>query len=324
MRDVLFVLQNIDGALLKWDEKRDTFAPPQGMPCPRVRQLVGRLYELGWLFRQIDVYNKAQMAPGGSRGLVAQSFCHALRAELGEWYQLLAVLDAQRQSELSLVQLLVWSHEPMQRMLTMAQLVRSCGALKGGALSVAIHRHERHGDPDVSTYVRHLLRQTLSPLFEMLRRWVLHGELHDPHHEFFVETRPVPLHKLWHERYVLVEAMLPCFLSRALGEQVLLVGKAVGFIRLSCADAQWSLLGTKGADAAAGGGPGEAVGGNDACWLGQLEYEQEEQLQTFVRSAALRTNAGCSSCCWGASGCASTAPTSSSTCCSARATLCST
>ena len=42
------------------------------------------------------------------------------------------------------------------------QLVRSCGGLKGGALSVGIHRHERNGDPDVSTYVRHLLRQALS------------------------------------------------------------------------------------------------------------------------------------------------------------------
>ena len=32
--------------------------------------------------------------------------CHALQAELDEWYQLIAVLDAQRQTELSLVQLL--------------------------------------------------------------------------------------------------------------------------------------------------------------------------------------------------------------------------
>ena len=93
------------------------------------------------------------------------------------------------------------------------------------------------------------LAALLLPAYQALVR----GELHDPHHEFFVEMRPVPLHKLWHERYVLVEAMLPCFLSRALGEQVLLVGKAINFIRLSCADAQWSLLGTKGGapDAAA-------------------------------------------------------------------------
>ena len=66
----------------------------------------------------------------------------------------------------------------------------------------------------------------------------------------------MPLHKLWHERYVLVEAMLPCFVSAALGEQVLLVGKAINFIRLSCADSQWSLLTQKGADKPAA----EAVG----------------------------------------------------------------
>eukprot|EP00908_Phaeocystis_cordata_P018531 Transcript_29992.p1 GENE.Transcript_29992~~Transcript_29992.p1 ORF type:complete len:577 (+),score=304.80 Transcript_29992:1475-3205(+) len=180
--------------------------------------------------------------------------------------------------------LLVWSHEPMQRLLTMTQLVRSCGSLKGGALSVAIHRHERHGDPDVQTYVRHLLRQTLSPLFEMIRRWVLHGELRDPHHEFFVEQRPVPLPRLWHERYVLVEPMLPCFVSRALGEQVLLVGKAINFIRLSCADSQWSLLATDGADAPAAAAAGSAQ------LLEKLEYGQEEQLDAFVRSAAARAN----------------------------------
>ena len=123
VRDVLFVLQNIDGATIKWDAARDAFAPPAGMRLPRAsRQLVSRLCELGWLFRQIDGYIKAQAAPGGGGGLVAQAFCHALQAELGEWYQLLAVLDAQRQSELSLVQLLVWSHEPTQRMLVMTQV----------------------------------------------------------------------------------------------------------------------------------------------------------------------------------------------------------
>eukprot|EP00964_Phaeocystis_antarctica_P037645 scaffold21508_cov61-Phaeocystis_antarctica.AAC.8 len=105
--------------------------------------------------------------------------------------------------------------------------------------------------------------------------------------------------------------MLPCFVSAALGEQVLLVGKAINFIRLSCADSQWSLLTQKGADKPAaeavascasslppgcasssgGGGSGGGSGGGGASWLGELEYGQEEKLETFVRSAAARANA---------------------------------
>ena len=154
---------------------------------------------------------------GGSGGLVPQALRHALQAELDEWFQLLAVLEAQRQSELTLLQLLVWSAEPMQRLLLMAQLTRSSAALKGGALTVAIERrtlshllspplafshplppslarsqvaierHERHGDPLVRGYVRHLLRAACAPLFGMVRSWVLHGELADAHDEFFIE-----------------------------------------------------------------------------------------------------------------------------------------
>ena len=56
----------------------------------------------------------------------------------------------------------------MQRLLTMAQLTRGCGHLLGGAMTVAIARHERHGDPQVSGYVRHLLRAACAPLFGML------------------------------------------------------------------------------------------------------------------------------------------------------------
>jgi gamma-tubulin complex component 3 len=120
---------------------------------------------------------------------VPQAVCHALQAELDEWYQLIAVLDAQRQAELSLVQLLVWSHEPLLRLTTLVTLVRATGKLKGGAMTVAMQRQARHGDPAVAGYATHILRKACTPLFGMLARWVLVGELHDPHSEFFVERR---------------------------------------------------------------------------------------------------------------------------------------
>jgi gamma-tubulin complex component 3 len=219
-------------------------------------------------------------AAGAAAGLVPQALRHGLQTELREWFQLIAVLEAQRQSELTLVQLLVWSAEPMQRLIAMVQLVKGCGHLKGGAMCVAMRTYERHGDPALSKHVRQLLRRASAPLLEWLRAWVLRGELHDPHNEFFIEQRAVPNERLWAERYALRDEMLPGFIAKPLAAQALLVGKAINFIRLCCHDAQWTV-----ADDTSGGS-GAAVDS-----LGRLEYGQEEQLQVFVSSAAARANA---------------------------------
>jgi gamma-tubulin complex component 3 len=97
VRELLFVMQSIDGAHLKFDEPRDGFVLPSGTKVPTgARQLVGRLAELGWLFRQISSYVKAGAAARESGatagepvraegGLVAQALRHALQAELDEW-----------------------------------------------------------------------------------------------------------------------------------------------------------------------------------------------------------------------------------------------
>jgi gamma-tubulin complex component 3 len=242
VRELLFVMQNIDGAHLRWDETRDAFVLPRGAAVPPgARQLAGQLSELGWLFRQVQSFVKAAGAAaaaasataasgcaseGGAwaaaaaagaaaasagvapAGLVPQALRHALQIELDEWYQLLAVLEEQRQSELTLLQLSVWSAQPMQRLLLMAQLARACAPLKGGAMIVAIARHERHGDPLVRGYVRHLLRAAAAPLFGMIRMWVLQGELRDAHEEFFIESRATPLTALWEQRYALIASLI--------------------------------------------------------------------------------------------------------------------
>ena len=64
---------------------------------------------------------------------------------------------------------LVWSAEPMQRLIAMVQLVKGCGHLKGGAMCVAMRTYERHGDPALSKHVRqvraaaHRARAAASP-----------------------------------------------------------------------------------------------------------------------------------------------------------------
>jgi gamma-tubulin complex component 3 len=216
-------------------------------------------------------------------------------------FQLIAVLEEQRQSSLTLLQLLVWSSEPMHRLQLMAQLVRGSGHLKGGAMTVALARQERHGDPFVRGYVRQLLRAACAPMFAMLREWLLHGEITDAHDEFFVEQRATPLSRLWESRYVLRHAMLPCFLTEELALEVLNVGKALNFIRLCCGDTQWVLrLGaplrtTSAASSGTATGDGGRnadgkAGSVDASTLARIEYGQEARLPTVVRSAAALVN----------------------------------
>lgn len=73
VRELLFVMQNIDGAHLKWDDARDAFVLPRASAVPAgARQLAGRLAELGWLFRQIQGFVKAgEKAAAGGGGAAA-------------------------------------------------------------------------------------------------------------------------------------------------------------------------------------------------------------------------------------------------------------
>ncbi|KAL1528856.1 hypothetical protein AB1Y20_010179 [Prymnesium parvum] len=287
VRELLFVMQGIDGVHIKWEGAKDAFVVPRDTLMPAgARQLVGRLCELGWLYKQVQAY----VHEGAGAGLVPQSFRHALQVELTEWFQLIAILEAQRQSSLTLLQLLVWSHQPLQRLITLVQLVRSCGSLKGGAMSVAMARYERHGDPEVAGYVRHLLRQSCSPLLAMVRQWVMRGELLDPHNEFFIEQQAVPLNELWHQRYTLREAMLPSFVSKPLAHTILLVGKVINFIRLGCHDAEWTLtLASSSAPAAA---PRDAGAATDRHVIDMptLEFGREEEMEALVMRASTRAN----------------------------------
>ena len=64
-------------------------------------------------------------------------------------------------------------------------------------------------------------------------RWVLYGELQDPHKEFFVVLNPaITVRNIWRETYVLQHTMLPAYFSHNLAQKILLIGKSINFIRL--------------------------------------------------------------------------------------------
>ncbi|KAK6941949.1 Gamma tubulin complex component, C-terminal [Dillenia turbinata] len=293
VRDVLYACQGIDGKYVKFDKNVDGYALSESVRAPRsTRLMIQKLCELGWLFRKVKGYISESMDrfPAEDVGTVGQAFCAAMQDELSEYYKLLAVLEAQAMNPIPLVsesatsgnylslrRLSVWFAEPMVKMRLMAVLVDSCKLLRGGAMAGAIHMHAQHGDPMVHEFMRRLLRRVCSPLFEMVRKWVLEGELEDIFAEFFILGQQVKAESLWREGYRLHTGMLPSFISQSLAQRILRTGKSINFLRVCCEDSGWV---DAAAEAAAAAGTTTRRGG--------LGYGETDALETLVVEAAKR------------------------------------
>ncbi|KAJ6819482.1 gamma-tubulin complex component 3 [Iris pallida] len=294
VRDILYVSQGIDGRYVKFDHRLDSYDMLESIRIPRsTYTMVRRLSELGFLFRKVRNYINETISKFVVEevGTVGQAFASALQDELTEYYKLLAVLESQSLNPipssasdsgspanyLSLRRLSVWLAEPMVRMRLMAVLVDRCQDLRGGAMAGAIHGQAQHGDPLVQEFMGRLLRRVCSPLFEMVRSWVLEGELEDVFSEFFIVSQPVKAESLWREGYRIQSSMLPSFISPVLAQRILRTGKSINFLRVCCDDSGWADTAT---EAAAHVGTTTRRGG--------LGYGETDALEALVVEAAKR------------------------------------
>lgn len=293
VRDVLYACQGIDGKYVKFDNNSDGYVLSNLIKASRAtRTMIRKLCEMGWLFRKVKGYISESMErfPAEDIGTVGHAFCAALQDELSEYYKLLAVLEAQAMNPIPLVseaassgnylslrRLAVWFAEPMAKMRLMAVLVDKCRVLKGGAMAGAIHLHAQHGDPLVLEFMRRLLRRVCSPLFEMVRSWVLEGELEDIFSEFFVVGQQVKAESLWREGYRLHAGMLPSFISQSLAQRILRTGKSINFLRVCCEDMGWADAATEA-----------AVAAGTTTKRGGLGYGETDALESLVDGAAKR------------------------------------
>ncbi|KAF7078034.1 hypothetical protein CFC21_082512 [Triticum aestivum] len=297
VRDVLYACQGIDGRYVRYDKASDTYDLPAGVRVPgSTRTLVRKLCEVGWLFRKVrgfvsDNVSRLPSHAATEVGTVAQAFCSALQEELSDYYKLLAVLESYSLhpiptpgsdsgvsgNYLSLRCLVVWLAEPAVKMRLMAVLVDGCRGLRGGGMAGVIHGHAQHGDPMVQDFMGRLLRRVCSPLFEMVRSWVLEGELEDVFGEFFIVGQPVKAESLWREGYLIQSDMLPSFISPVLAQRILRTGKSINFLRVCCDDNGWAEAAT---EAAAYVGTTTSRGG--------LGYGQIDALEALVVEAAKR------------------------------------
>jgi len=147
IRDLVFVLQGVDGELIKRNEERERFVlhPSLSIP-PGTKDLICTICELGWMFRLVrDFIERC------GEGRCQQALSFALQEELVDYYRLISVLEGQMNSEnepLSLPSLYMWTQTPLRRMVSLASLCSSCDGVRGGGLVSIIHSRTKHGDEE--------------------------------------------------------------------------------------------------------------------------------------------------------------------------------
>lgn len=135
------------------------------------------------------------------------------------------------------MKILVWSIEPLQRLKWIAAIAEACQEKKGGALASVVYSFLSNGNPMVKSLAKQLLLAICGPLYHTLSRWLLEGEISDPHGEFFIEyLSEVDRNRLWHDKYRVRTSMLPDFISSDWAHKILVTGKSINFLCEICED----------------------------------------------------------------------------------------
>jgi len=235
VRELVFAFQGIPGNIILDTGGRYSLDKSVVLPDHQ-RILVLKLCELGRLYTEVKSFTERQ-AGEASYGLVGHSFVTALREELTEYYRLLAALEAQlRGGGLTLLQVSVWTREPLARLKLLVSLLRTVGRARGGALAGKLYSHlDQQGAPTLHSCVSSLLSACCRPLYTMLLRWLLDGSLEDPHREFFIQGEAsVQGEAMWHHKYSVREEMVPQFLTGQWTARILATGKAINFLSSVC------------------------------------------------------------------------------------------
>ncbi|KAJ7904561.1 gamma-tubulin complex, component 3 [Mycena olivaceomarginata] len=221
LRDTLYLLQGISGKYVRFSIQGDDpemenklvfMDDSKYIISAPTKALIHRLSEVGYLYTRVEGFVREREGASGV-GMIEQSLCHHLQAQLTEYYRLIAILESQmsassnralsdpegqslkeEETGLTLRRLDVWINEWRLRMRMMSVCVEGARDAQGGALVNLIHGYTDNGDPFVRKFTDQLLEEVSKPFFATLHKWLFSGELYDPFSEFFVAVDPTLAH----------------------------------------------------------------------------------------------------------------------------------
>lgn len=246
VQNVIYALTGIEGKYFKKDVITGGLKLDAKVRISaRYSAILLRLGEVAYHHEQLISFTDASSGRS-PLGLLGQGLVTALKHELTKYYGMVAMLQEQvsfhliplkkiltkfyvfsfiyqhnrfRRStnsneKLTLVQIEMLMVEPRERLQWLANIAEMCQEKKGGALATEIFAFKSDGNRKRKALVHDLLVAVCTPLQYMLGKWLIEGEINDPHSEFFIEVLPeVGTDRLWNDKYRVRETMLPCFIS---------------------------------------------------------------------------------------------------------------
>ncbi|KAF4031595.1 Gamma tubulin complex component C-terminal [Phytophthora infestans] len=102
--------------------------------------------------------------------------------------------------------------------------------VKGAKLLGVVYQSTSSGFPRVRKCMQELLYSCHRVLFKQMMAWMVHGEIVDPHKEFFVKkvARETTQDVMWHQQFTMdLEAVSLDYFPTSVAESVFVIGKAV-------------------------------------------------------------------------------------------------
>nr|XP_023019797.1 gamma-tubulin complex component 3 homolog [Leptinotarsa decemlineata] len=244
LQDVIYSFQGIEGKFLRKEPGGLGFTidPKAGkLLTPIQRGILERLTGISFLHNQLKRYcedNEKQ------RGIICQALIATVSDELSEYYKTVALLQAGatrqgsiERSDTTLKRALFVMHDHHSRFEWLAYIAEQCSDKKGGELITSIHGFLQHGSKCAQEVSERVLKAVCKPLYIMLSRWLLDGEINDPCNEFFIEAKTITsAERLWHDKYHVRQAMVPSFITMSQAKKILATGKSINFLRQICKD----------------------------------------------------------------------------------------
>lgn len=261
LKDLLFIIQGIDGQWISYDQRKDVHVISRGLKVSRsVKLIILRISELGWVYRKISAYLKSQQKHSlKEHSYIEQSFRESISADIRNYFKYISMMEAKlnsSQQTLTLRNFLVWSMEPLKRLKWICAMIEIPPHMRkledtnfesGNSRLLLLSKMKYHGAQFVSSLALSTEKASSRPILDMTKQLIFNSVLHDSSKEFFIKLTPYSSGQTdeskcywdWKSKFTLVENRVPSLLMLDQAKEVLYIAKCINFLIDHFQDHSW-------------------------------------------------------------------------------------